>query len=147
MELSFFVLGLLNWVIWRTLRVGPETHTVGHFHVRILDLSQMKVSMLYYLCICSKGDKKFISYRLSVTNSIKLIIFALLNMYFQTISKWNSDGSNSISSNIERTRISFLNIEKTQTCSLIIYRTWTSEFWLRMNGHRTSNLRGLHWIY
>ena len=39
-------------------------------------------SMLYYLCICSKGDKKFISYRLSVTNSIELIIFALSNMNY-----------------------------------------------------------------
>ena len=38
----------------------------------------------------------------------------------------------------------FSNIKQTQTCLYIDDRTWTPEFWLWMNGHRTLNLKGLH---
>ena len=95
-------------------------------------------SMLYYLCIVSKGDKKFISYRLSVTNSIKLTIFALLNKYFQTISKWNSDGSNTISSNIKQTRTSFF--KHRTNSNMFIYCLSNLNIWILALIERPSNL-------
>ena len=52
----------------------------------------------------------------------------------------NSDGSNTILSNVERTRTSFSTIERTLTCSSIGDQTRTSYFPLWTNKHRTSNL-------
>ena len=53
-----------------------------------------------------------------------------------------SDGSNTILLN--ELEHHFSNIERTRTCSSIDDRTQTPEFWLRTNGHRLSNLKGLH---
>ena len=39
------------------------------------------------------------------------------------------------------------NIERTWTCLSIDDRIWTPEFWLWTNGHRTSNLKGVQYIY
>ena len=38
----------------------------------------------------------------------------------------------------------FSNIEQTPTCSSNSDQTQKPYFWLRTNGHRTSNLKGLH---
>ena len=38
----------------------------------------------------------------------------------------------------------FMNIERTQTCSSIDDQRQTPKFWLRANGHRTLNLKGLY---
>ena len=49
---------------------------------------------------------------------------------------------NTILSKIERTQTSFLNIERTRTCSTIGDQTRVPYFWLQTIEHQTSNLIG-----